>query len=251
MPKQVSLIKIEGSMEGLNFYRRKGGFMARKRTSVTKERIETDPAFERTRETNSEFSRAAKAGKLLRRSISGLLKNLKTGDAVNRLFTEMFKVLRSDAVNGRGKREVANGSIDLLSGFEFNSGTPLDQTLTATYTYVIERVSGKCAITLQPFSPAVKINAPRTADNFTLVSAAVELDFATNQFVLAASESATLPLGNAEVNIPVLLNNLPADSTKPIFLVLGIVFGQEVNGFNYPLKDKSFNALKLISINAP
>lgn len=238
-------------MEGLNFYKRKGGFMARKQTSVTKERIENDPAFERTRENASEFTRTATAGKLLRSSLSDLLKNIKTGEMSSRLFAEMYKVLRSDPVSARGKREVAKGNLAQLSGFEFNSITPLDQTFAAAYAVLVDRPSGKCEITLQPFTPATKINAPRTADNFRIVYAAAELDFTTNQFVLDAGESATLPIGNAEVAIPALLSALPANSTNPFFLVLGIVFGQEVNGFNYPLKDKSFNALKLISINAP
>lgn len=251
MPKQVSLIKIEGSMEDLTFFRRKGGFIARKRGDLSKERIETDPAFERTRETNLEFSHAAKAGKLLRRSLSAMLRNMKTGDAVNRLFATMFKVLRTDAVNARGKRLVTEGNLALLTGFEFNAGTSLDDTLTTAYTVVVDRPTGKCAITLQPFTPGVNINAPRTADSFRLVSAAVELDFAADQFVADTAQSDVLPINNTEVTLPVLLSTVTPNTTNPIFVVLGIVFSQKVNGFDYPLKDKSFNALRLIAANSP
>jgi len=43
-------------------------------------------------------------------------------------------------------------------------------------------------------------------------------------------------------------NNVTANSTHPLFLLLGIQFYQQVNGINYPLKNGSFNALKLVKV---
>ncbi|WP_197428779.1 hypothetical protein [Phnomibacter ginsenosidimutans] len=46
-----------------------------------------------------------------------------------------------------------------------------------------------------------------------------------------------------------LSNTVTAASTKPLFLVLGIEFYQEVNGSMYSLKNGTYNALALVKVS--
>jgi hypothetical protein len=46
-----------------------------------------------------------------------------------------------------------------------------------------------------------------------------------------------------------LTATMPATSTDPIFLSVGIDFTQEVNGAHYALKSGSFNALSIVQVD--
>ena len=69
MARQRSIIKLDGTIGGITFYKSKDGYLAREKGGIPAERIRTDPAFQRTRENGAEFGRAGKAGKVLRNSI--------------------------------------------------------------------------------------------------------------------------------------------------------------------------------------
>jgi len=57
-----------------------------------------------------------------------------------------------------------------------------------------------------------------------------------------------IPIVQDQVAGSSLVNQLPANSTHPLFLVFGVTFSQLVNGVNYPLKTGNFNALALVKV---
>ena len=63
MARQRSIIKLDGTIGGITFYKSKDGYLAREKGGVSADRIKNDPAFQRTRENGAEFGRAGKAGK--------------------------------------------------------------------------------------------------------------------------------------------------------------------------------------------
>ena len=66
MGKLKSFIKLEGTLDGLTFYKSQDGYMVRTKGGVSKNRIMKDPAFKRTRENLSEFALNAKSGKFMK-----------------------------------------------------------------------------------------------------------------------------------------------------------------------------------------
>lgn len=52
MTKQSGLIKVQGNLDGVSFYKMKGQNYARMAGGVSKDRIQHDPAYQRTREAN-------------------------------------------------------------------------------------------------------------------------------------------------------------------------------------------------------
>ncbi len=251
MPKQKGLIKIEGVVGDMSYYRSKDGYLAREKTSVNASRIASDPRFQRTRENMAEFGNAAKAGKLMRHSINALLKNAKDGRVVSRLTQTMAKVLRTDTKSERGLRLVSNGDLTLLKGYQFNNDAVLGETLYAPYTDVVDRVAGTLTLNIASFVPSAAIVAPEGATHFQLVSAGAELDFIAETYNRNIQQTKVLPwdgTGSGDIS---LVNTIPANSTLPLFLFLGIQFYQQVNGFQYPLKNGGFNALSLIDVNVP
>ncbi|HMK27193.1 MAG TPA: hypothetical protein VK483_14270 [Chitinophagaceae bacterium] len=248
MAKQKGIIKIDGTIGDITFYKTEDGFLAKENSPVTAARIASDPAFQRTRENNSEFGRAGKASKVLRNAIRSLLLNAKDAKVTGRLTAEMMKVIKADATSTRGMRNVIDGEVELLEGFDFNINAKLGTTLYAPYTSTIDRVTGALTVAIPSFIPGESITTPAGTTHFKIVSMGAEVDFENESFISDSKESGVLPWNNAATAALNLANAVTAASTHPLFLLLGIQFYQQVNGVNYPLKDGSFNALSLVKV---
>lgn len=248
MAQQKGILPLKGTIGNINFYKTKDGYLAREKTSVNKERIANDPAFARTRENGAEFGRAGAAGKVLRTALRSLLLNTADSRMLSRLTREMMKVIQADAVNERGLRNVIDGEAALLEGFDFNANSKLSTSLFAPFTSTINRVSGELGVSIPPFIPLNMLAAPSGATHFKLVSAGVEIDFENKTYVVAVADSGSLPINSAATAALNISHQVTANSTKPLFLVLGIEFYQEVNGNQYSLKNGAFNALSLVKV---
>src|SRR5690554_6866192 len=112
MARQSGLIKIKGTLDNVNFYKTKDGDLARMKTSVDKDRIKNDPAFERTRENNAEFGASAKAGKLVRDGARALAMTAADSRLVSRFTQVMTKVKNLDTTSVRGQRNIVDGLLD-------------------------------------------------------------------------------------------------------------------------------------------
>lgn len=249
MAQQKGIIKLDGTIGGITFYKSKDGYLAREKGGVSADKIANDPAFQRTRENGAEFGRAGKAGKVLRTSLRALLQNASDSRMVSRLTTEMLKVVQADAVNPRGERNVIDGEAELLQGFEFNINGKLGTTLYAPFTAAIDRVTGALTIDIPAFVPIHMIAAPGGSTHYKIISAGVEVDFENETYVIDTQDTAIQPWDATATAAISLANSLPAASTHPLFLALGVEFYQEVNGQMYPLKNGAFNALALVKVS--
>ncbi len=249
MAQQKGIIKLDGTIGGITFYKSKDGYLAREKGGVSADKIANDPAFQRTRENGAEFGRAGKAGKVLRTSIRALLQNASDSRMVSRLTTEMLKVLQADTTNTRGQRNVIDGEAELLQGFEFNINGKLGTTLYAPFTAAIDRVTGSLTVDIPAFVPIHMIAAPGGSTHYKIISAGVEVDFENETYVVDSQDTAIQPWDATATAAINLANAVTAASTHPLFLALGIEFYQEVNGQMYPLKNGAYNALALVQVS--
>ena len=249
MARQKGLIKLKGTLGDITFYKSGDGFLAREKGSLDRNRIQNDPAFQRTRENGYEFGRAGKAGKVLRTAFRPLL--LKSADSrmVSRLTQMMMKVLQADAVSVRGQRNVIDGETELLTGFEFNTGGTLGNSLYAPFTTNIDRATGTYTLTLPPFVPNEMVTVPDGTTHFTLNYGAASIDFELERYEVALGTSAVLPWnGVLTADLSETLT-LTANSTHPLFMVVGISFFQEINGSYYPLRNGAYNPLSIVQVS--
>lgn len=249
MAQQKGIIKLDGTIGGITFYKSKDGYLAREKGGVSADRIANDPNFQRTRENGAEFGRAGKAGKILRTSLRALLQNASDSRMVSRLTQKMIKVIQMDAVNPRGERNVIDGEAELLLGFEFNINGKLGTTIYAPYTSNIDRPTGVLGVDIPSYIPSNMIAAPGGTTHYKIISAGVDVDFENETYVVDSNASAILPWDAVATTALTLTNTVTAASTHPLFLALGIEFYQEVNGTMYPLKNGSFNALALVNVS--
>jgi hypothetical protein len=126
MAKLEGILPLRGTIGNLTFSHTKNGIIASQKTSITKERVKTDPAFKRTMENAGEFKTAGKAAKLVfdafRWSVAKATHQM--------LFSEILRVtsrtLDGDMIHGRGERSVTGADLNMLEGFNFNIGCRLE-----------------------------------------------------------------------------------------------------------------------------
>lgn len=249
MAKQSGIFQVEGTLGNVTFIKTQDGFLVKTKTAISKNRIATDPAFQRTRENNSEFGRAGKASKLLRTAVRNLLQNAKDNRVTSRLTKEMSKVLKADSTSIRGLRNVVDGEAEMLKGFEFNINAQLAGTLYTKYESTINRVTGALQIAIPSFVPLTDMVVPDGSTHYKIVSAGAEVDFEAQTFIEALSATAVEPINATATAAQILSNPVTPASTHPLFLLLGIQFFQQVNGINYPLKNGAFNPLQIVEVS--
>lgn len=249
MAKQKGIMKLEGTIGDITFYKSQDGFLARGKGGVDGNRIANDAAFQRTRENGSEFGTAGKAGKILRNALRMLLQNASDNRMVSRLTQKMVEVIQADAISTRGQRNVIDGEAELLQSFEFNINGKLNNTLFAPYTANIDRALGALVISIPSFIPVNMIAAPGGTTHYKIVSSGIEVDFENETFVADSKTTAVLPWNTVATAVINLNNAVTAASSHPLFLALGIEFFQDVNGTKYPLKNGAFNALALVKVD--
>lgn len=250
MTKQAGIIPLRGTIENIIFYYSKtGGYIARKKGNVDAQRIASDPAFARTRENSTEFGRASRAGRLVRMSFRSLMQNASDSIVAGRLVQAFSKVIRADVINERGQRNVTDGEVELLTGFEFNAHSILRRMLSAPYSTDIDRATGIMTLHILSFIPKEMIAVPAGATHFVISCGGAEVDFEAGNYVNGFAQSNELPIDNEATAALHLTVSVTAGSTKPLFLVMGIRFIQQVNGSSYSLQNGVFNALAIVAVS--
>lgn len=250
MAKQTGIFPLQGSIGNISFFKTKDGYMARQKTGVTGQRIATDPAFARTRENMEEFKRAGKASKLLRNSLRSILMKVSDSRMSNRLTAKMMEVIKLDAVNTRGQRNVIDGEVGLVDQFEFNEAGKLASSFFAPFTADIDRVTGKTKVDIPVFVPANMISFPQGATHWKLSIMAAVVNFENETYQNVTDETA---FGENSMTATAVINleaDLPANTTDPIFLTLAIEFLQDVNGVKYPLNNGAYNACAIVKTDS-
>lgn len=249
MARQEGVIKIKGQMGGISFYKSQDGHLARQKGGVDAGRIKTDPAFARTRENGAEFGRAGASSKLLRTALRSLIMNVSDNRMTSRLNQAMMKVVQSDFNNVRGERNVGDGNVALLTGFEFNQNAKLDKAFFAPYTATIDRANGALSIDIPDYAPGEMIVAPAGTTHYRLISGGALVDFKMGTYEADYSQSGDLSIKGLQQPALSLAQGVTAGGTGSLFLAFGIEFYQEVNGHMYPLRNGAFNALSVVKVN--
>jgi len=248
MAKLKSIIKIEGTLDGMTFYKSADGHLVRTKGGVSKGRIMNDPKFVRTRENMQEFAHINKSGKELRHALGSLLRRGKDGRVSSRLVSILSKIKKLDGVSARGKRQVNEGIQTaagklLLQGFDFNKRAPLRQILLKMYG--LDTSNGQ--VNIPDFIPLEDLNTPEGATHVSISCGVLNYDFATGIGDLQMSNTLSLSIDMQTTQVQIQPSQMPTGSGVNMYIIL-IEFFQEVNGLQYSLRNGSFNVLHLLDV---
>jgi hypothetical protein len=250
MAKLKSLLKVEGTLDNLTFYKGTDGYFVRTKGGVSKNRIMNDPAFARTRENGTEFGSIAGSGKLLRSALGPMLFKAKDSKLTSRLVKVMGQIKNLDTVSARGARNVAQGMSStmanpLLEGFDFNVRATLGSVLNASI--LVDELTGE--VTVSSFDPTQQLRVASGATHFSLQSGFLKLDFNTEAYELTQSTEIVYPIVNGVIS-PVLTPTAVPTLPGIGFHVILIEFFQEVNGVQYLLNNGNYNVLNLLKVSS-
>lgn len=180
MARQNGILKVTGKLDDLSFYNSRDGFLVKTKSGVSKDRIQNDPAFVRTRENGTEFGESASAGKLLRVAVRNMLMNAGDLRVTSRLTQEMSKVKNYDTTSARGDRKVSVGLTDdnakaILKGFNFNDRALLGTVLFAPFT--LDTATGEIA--MASLNTANDISHASGATHVSLQAGFADVNFET------------------------------------------------------------------------
>jgi len=248
MAKANGIIKIEGTVEDLTFYKKDGVNYVRRKGGVPKERIANDPNFVRTRENNSEFGHSGSSGKVLRRALGSMVFKAKDSKLSSRLVQVLSRVKNMDTASVRGKRRVGIGMTtpdgkQELRGFDFNANAALNSVLFAPYD--LDTTTG--VVSLTDFIPAEQVLFPQGATHVSFQSAVLALDFETEESEVAYSTIENLALTLTPITFSLVPASVPAGTGQQFFLLM-ISFYQQINGVQYSLKNEEYNVLNILEV---
>ena len=248
MARQKGIIKLDGTIGDITFYKTKDGDLARQKGGISADRIANDPAFARTRENGAEFGSAGSSGKLLRDSIRPMTMSASDSKVTSRLTQIMTQILKLDTASVRGKRTPAVGLAGapgkaLLKGFDFNADTILGSVLFKPFT--VNTTSG--VITINGLVPVNDLAFPTNATHVSLSGAFGNINFGTGVVDVRYTNIVNLPINATSANVTLTPTAVPAGTGIKVFL-LKIEFFQMVNTIQYSLKNGAYNALANVEV---
>ena len=253
MIKQKGFIRLTGGSLGeTTFVKSQDGYRAQEKKVTSPGKFKTDPKMASVRENASEFGSAATAGRVLRNSVNSLVQTAKDNRMVSRLAQAIRKVMSMDTVSPHGQRNLLDGDLTKLVGFQFNLKSNTKTMYPGDFTSAVNRVTGELSLTIPVFDPLeVMLDAPTSATHFEIVSAGSEVDFALHSAKTDTKVSAKFPLSHTPTTAIANVHATTANSTKPLFLVFGIRFYKVFNGFTTSLNAGGDNALTILQANKP
>lgn len=247
MARQKGIIKIEGTVGGMTFYKTQDGHLVKEKSQISADRIANDSAFARTRENGAEFGASATAGKLLRDCLRTLMATASDNRVTSRLTAVMSSIKNEDNISLRGERTIANGLVSpsgkaLIKGFDFNIDAKLGSIIFRPYL-----ISPSGDISINNLNPLTDVEVPTGATHFRITAAKARIDFNTGEREMQTSTEVSFLIENLTTNIFLAINPViqPNGNT---FNLLKIAFFQEVNGTQYPLKNGAYNALTILDV---
>ena len=254
MAKNNSFIRLEGSLDGLTFFRKNGKNFVKTQSRVSKNRIMNDPAFKRTRENMQEFAGANKGGKSFRDSFASIVRTVSDADITSRVLGIMRRMMNAGAgLRGQRTLNVVDQREPFI-GFNFNVNKPFDRQFNVPSDGpAITASRDTVTWTLPDFNADTYVLAPEGATHFKVVLAAGYVSNYEWVAALSAYEpvedtpngvggvmySGEIPVtgmvGSATDLTVDLTAYAPIPATTALYVGTGIVFYQEVNGIMYEL----------------
>ena len=195
MALQKGILKIEGTMGNMTFYRKDGQYLVKEKSSISADKIANDPNFERTRENNTEFGLAGSTGKFLRDALRSLMLDASDTYVTSRVTQMMMAELGLDTTSARGDRQPSIGLATadgkaLLNGFNFNANSVLSGVLFKAFN--VDAASG--VITINNLIPQKDIAFPSGATHLAITGAMANIDFTNGVSDLQITNVENLPI---------------------------------------------------------
>lgn len=153
-----------------------------------------------TKASSTDFSLGSNRAKILREILFPMIRGLQDNKMVNRLTAAVGGVIRSNTSLAAGCRDLEDGDLQLLDGFEFNRHSPFSKMFKAKLHLDQNYVEG-IKISMDAFNVKESMIFPEMASGCILRVLLSAVSLAHNEYQYC---------GTAELDIPVNSEEVPA-----------------------------------------
>lgn len=203
-------------MGGISFYKRKGKYYARRKTSHN---VANDPRFTKTYLNGLDFGTASRASKLFRTALAHCAKSFSDPQYYYRLTAHFYAAVRADNTQAAGQRTVSGGDLSAVKNFEFNKKIAFGKYFPDT-TVSIDRWNDQVTIIMSPYAEAGKVK------HTDLVVNIVSVNFKKGTYTVC-SHHISLVDGQTTFTLDAPLHGDPEAS---IIVTLGVPSGTNRSG---------------------
>ena len=240
MPRQRGLIKLQGTLEDLNFYLQNGRYLVRRKTGVDAERIARDPVFGRTRENASEFAEVMRIASLCFRALGVGGRPSPDPRMHLRLKQVLFRLRDLDEGNGIGDRSPATAlatpqGLAMLRGFPFRPGEGPEEMLGARIS--TEPRGG--GMRIEGLEPSLIRGIPAAATHLRLSACRVDIDLIARQYLRSKAVTEVVPLASGRLTLTLDTGAALLPRAMTLFtLWIGFAEAHPTQEILYPLNPK-------------
>jgi hypothetical protein len=244
MAKQKGTVKYDGTINGVNYYMRKGEALARSAGGgFSSEGNKKSP---RIKENSSEFGMVSQAKKLFRLGLHPFLADLSDVTLHGRMMTLFQKIKVLDTVSERGQRLFQNGLATdegrfLLMQFDI---TTQKASMMIPGTGEFDQVSQN--YTLANIKPDA-MRLPKGATGMQLCLGILQADFEARTWKFFSSPALSIDADFNATTHTLTPTALPTGNGVGI-AVLQVRFYQEVNGKQFLLNDLGAQGLEFVGV---
>ncbi len=238
MAIQKGIIKLVGTIDGINFYQRKGKAVARKGGGgFTGKAIKSSPNMVRVRENSSEFGECSKVKKGIRIAMNVFLSNLSDGTLHGRMMSLFQTIKELDGQSLRGERKVGKGIVtvkgrQLFKEFNFTPKCRIPLVVPmcgsyeqATFTYQVSEFDIE------------RVMFPKGSNLLEVQYGVLEMNFEMGDFKMYMAPPIELEPHVIVDGFSMTPTELPSMDLV-CFAFVGICFYQVLNGEKYLFKDE-------------
>jgi hypothetical protein len=235
MARQKSATTLSGKLGNSVYYRRNGKDLVRKAP-------EPYQLTENSIKSGMEFARANRATGLVKERLPELFEDIGDGALYNRLTGRFMKLIGTGYSKPGGEREVSDGDLALLKGFEFNRFTS-SHSICAIEPVVVIDPAADISITVPKFSIEQSVNAPVKAETLVIQLSCFVCDFTTEKTGAANSDDLHISLDKSSFAGGCF--EFSADSTSDEAMIFTISF-QFLDRDHLAIKNRNHTAARII-----
>jgi hypothetical protein len=212
-----------GSANYSLYHRGNGVFRLRQKPGVSKETVQNDPRFARTREAGQLFGAASKNAKLIRMAFGEQGKTV-DGTMVTRLQQVMMRCMKGDKTKLPYEPLAVKGDLSIFSRFHFNKTRNSHNDCSLHMACLIDRDAGAVTLAIPSFSSRSAFQKRGSATHFKMTLVAAEIDFEQQTFRRELSSTDYHPIDKERTGLIELNADITLDSNSPVFAMLRIEF---------------------------
>ena len=207
--QEQNIIQINGTLAGFTFYKLNGKNVVRKTSGPSKDTINNNPAYKKTKNNNSEFAGATFLSKNIRQGLG----------TVGKLFQDTYMasrltgICRTIIANGKGEHGKRTGNLlenpKLLVGFPLIKNKPINRLCNAKHTLKTNNNREQITINFPTITTTNFLQIPKNASHFKItLSTAITAPFCYHNKTkkYQAETTANNGFGNTITSKPYSLN---------------------------------------------